>query len=50
MLCWLFGHKNVTSNKYFPSIDAIIVKRWSQTNKCVRCGSEKEFTYFFDEE
>ncbi len=49
MLCWIFGHKSMTTNKYFPSIDAPIVTRFDQTNTCLRCGNVEKFTYLYDE-
>ena len=49
MLCWLFGHKSMTRNEYFPSIDAPVVKRFDQTNTCLRCGNVEKFTYLYDE-
>ena len=50
MGCWLFGHKSMTTHKYFPSIDAPILEKWEQTNKCLRCGDVEKNTYRFDEE
>ena len=48
IICYIFGHNGVFSNKYFPSFDAPIITRWEHKSSCLRCGDVTEAIYIWD--